>query len=295
MEPIERIVLNMGLVSPEDVERAKSEAARVGRRLAPMLVDLDLIDERALASAMAHATGLAVVEPLVEPDARTERTVPGGVARQFEVIPQKIEGEMLYVAMIDPTDTQALSALRAVASGREIEPIIGLRQSVAHMVEAVYPEALDGDVTLLPRRFGTFGTPGLAEAMPPLPPLPPPVPEPVSEPVPQPPPAPTPETAPFEYGNETIARIVGGTPRSIFQTVAAPYADELASFGTPQEDELGTMFARNEGPPPGTFDPGPSPVSGKTEERLAEIVDAIRRLERRFDSIEQLLSRILTR
>src|SRR5688500_5486937 len=89
---LEELLLARELISPEQLEEARTQAAQRGRSLGRVLIELGYLNEASLVSILAGQLGLEFVD-LSEAslDASAIATVPEAVARRHNCIPVRFE------------------------------------------------------------------------------------------------------------------------------------------------------------------------------------------------------------
>ena len=128
---------------------AKRDAEMRHKRLAPTLIDLGLIDERRFATWISDITAVPLVDPLPDDTVfALERRLPRAIAGELQVVPIRLEGDRLTVAMIDPTDDETTEVLRKT-TGLDIRPAVGRYEELMRLVRRFYPED-DAEPTILP-------------------------------------------------------------------------------------------------------------------------------------------------
>jgi len=138
---IGEILLEQGLISrkalQEALERQKSEGGRVGYHL----VQLGACTEEDLVGVLSEQYGIPAIDlrslyQHVERDLLT--LVPESIASRYDVFPVHKTGNILTLAMADPTNVVALDDIR-FRTGCEIEPVLAsefaLREAIQHAYE----------------------------------------------------------------------------------------------------------------------------------------------------------------
>ncbi len=149
MDRLEELLLQTRALTPEQLERAKSDAKRTRKRLAQTIINLGLVDDRRFAQWMAHVSETPLVDPLPAGAVHAlERRIPRGIAREYEVAPVAIEGDVLTVATINPLDESCASILRTT-TGMNIRFVTARYGPLTEVVTRYYPED-DSEVTILP-------------------------------------------------------------------------------------------------------------------------------------------------
>ncbi|HDK38585.1 MAG TPA: type II secretion system protein GspE, partial [Thiolapillus brandeum] len=141
----------MGRLSIRDYSRAQRLAAESGVSIWHMVNKLGLVSERDLAQAFARELNLELLDAESFPDVPLfEDVVSQRFLKESRVLPLYLENESLYLAMADPTDEFAISAMQA-ASGHQVQPVVALPADIDHAIQRLYSagrsamgEILDG-------------------------------------------------------------------------------------------------------------------------------------------------------
>ena len=125
-----RTLVANGKVSAEHMTRALRDHGTLGESLPRYLLRERLVAEDDLVEAMAGEVGLPFVDlATTEPDPDAAGLVPASVARRHTVLPIGFDGNVLIVAMADPTDVFALDDLRSIL-GRNFRPVVATRAQI---------------------------------------------------------------------------------------------------------------------------------------------------------------------
>lgn len=136
------------LIDEVQMQVALAEQKRTGKRFGSTLVDLKFIDENVLAAFLSKQIDIPCISLLhIEIPRKILRKMTREVALQWKAVPVRTDGAGLEIAMVDPTETDALEALEA-ATGMTVIPLIAPESSIATMIERCYPREIDGDDTL---------------------------------------------------------------------------------------------------------------------------------------------------
>jgi type IV pilus assembly protein PilB len=118
------VLVDEGLITTDQLERAAAEQERVGRSLGRVLIDLGLIKEPDLVAVLARQIGLEFVdlgEYQIDPQAAS--LISEQVAKRYRALPIGFEDEKLIVAMSDPANVFALDDIRTI-TGMEVKPVV---------------------------------------------------------------------------------------------------------------------------------------------------------------------------
>ena len=141
MKKLGEILIERGLLTPEDLERALGiQRERSGEKIGRILIDLGFLAQRDLLLALSEQLGLSVASldgpPAVTPE--TERLSPRFL-RQARALPLAVDGTTLRLAMADPLDFETLSVVRVV-TGLTVEPELATEAEILDAIERYYGE-----------------------------------------------------------------------------------------------------------------------------------------------------------
>ncbi len=132
------LLVQQNKLADADLQRARRVQEGTGEGLDALLVKLGLVSERDLAEALAAHLNLPLVRPNDYPETPATN---GGVSPRFlkesRIIPLFEDEQGLTVAMSNPTDEYALSALR-LATGKTITPRVGIPSELEAAFERLY-------------------------------------------------------------------------------------------------------------------------------------------------------------
>src|SRR5918997_6214807 len=118
------VLVDEGLITSDQLEKAAAEQERVGRSLGRVLIDLGLVKEPDLVAVLARQIGLEFVdlnEYQIDPQAAS--LISEQVAKRYRALPIGFDGERLIVAMSDPANVFALDDIRTI-TGMEVKPVV---------------------------------------------------------------------------------------------------------------------------------------------------------------------------
>ncbi len=129
-EHIGTLLLEEGLLTQRDLERAAAVQAESGLPLTRVLVEEHMVAEGDIVRILARHSGLEYVnlaETTIDPAAAA--LVPEALARRYGVIPIGFDNGRLIVAMTDPGNVLVVDDLRAI-TGMRISPRIATRTDI---------------------------------------------------------------------------------------------------------------------------------------------------------------------
>jgi type IV pilus assembly protein PilB len=118
------ILVEEGLISAEQLERALVEQSRTDQLLGRILIDLKMVKESDLMAALAKQIGFRFVDLSdYQIDAGASMLIPEQVARRYRALPIGYEDSRLLVAMADPANLFALDDIRTI-TGMDLQPVV---------------------------------------------------------------------------------------------------------------------------------------------------------------------------
>ncbi|RKZ07389.1 type II secretion system protein GspE [Candidatus Fermentibacteria bacterium] len=121
---IGQLLLNSGIITNKQLEKALSKQSEDGSRIGYHLVNIQAISEEDLNKFLARQQSIESANLNTEEiDEDVIHLITGDIARRYEVIPIRREGRKLIVAMTDPNNLFAIDDLR-FSLGMDIQPHI---------------------------------------------------------------------------------------------------------------------------------------------------------------------------
>jgi type IV pilus assembly protein PilB len=142
-----QILIELGYITPEQLEQALGEHQRTPKSLGRVLIDLGMIKEGDLVRALAEQVGLEFVdlsEYPIDPTATT--LLPEALARRYRAIPIGERDGKLLVAMSDPANVYALDDIRTITN-RDVQPLVATANDVERAIQKY--AGMDGQVEAL--------------------------------------------------------------------------------------------------------------------------------------------------
>jgi type II secretory ATPase GspE/PulE/Tfp pilus assembly ATPase PilB-like protein len=135
---IGQVLVEGAFLKPQDLLRAQEKARDQGRKLLDVLLQDNLISAETLATVLSFQFNVPVIDlRQYEIEAQAVALVPEEVAREHRVLPLKVEGDVLTVAMEDPSDVGTLDTLAALSSKR-LRVVIPLHGGVEEAIRTHY-------------------------------------------------------------------------------------------------------------------------------------------------------------
>ncbi len=134
-------LIERGLITEEDLDRALELQKDRGEKLGRILVDLGFVALRDVLGVLSEQMRVPLVAidspPPVTPETET---LSARFLRQFRCIPLAIEDNVLHLAMSDPFDFETLAAVKA-STGLRVLPALAAEQEILDAIDKYYGEA----------------------------------------------------------------------------------------------------------------------------------------------------------
>lgn len=131
------ILLDCGLVTPEQVEEAVSRQIETGRMIGETLVELGIASEESIIWALSKQLGIPFADvqaETVDPD--LIRRFPESLLRRTQAVPLFRSPEGITIACADPSDGEAIASLQEAAESA-VSFVIGGPASIRRALDAV--------------------------------------------------------------------------------------------------------------------------------------------------------------
>jgi len=138
MKKLGELLIEKGIINPQQLEVAIAESKRTNRLLGDVLVHLGFATSAQISKVLAEQSGQEYIN-LREYDIAEEalRLVPETMAREHSLIPLAVEDRTLTVALANPYDIVALDKLKAL-TGYRIKGLIADKQSIQEAIDLYY-------------------------------------------------------------------------------------------------------------------------------------------------------------
>ncbi|HNT36093.1 MAG TPA: ATPase, T2SS/T4P/T4SS family, partial [bacterium] len=133
------ILVEQGVITRQQLERALREQSTTGKRIGDFLVDMGFVRPEAILRALARQHGMKYVnlkETRLNPDAKN--LLPESVVRDNKILPLEKRGDTIRVAVADPDRIAILQEI-AKQEGVQIEAYLSLDRDIDERVAALFP------------------------------------------------------------------------------------------------------------------------------------------------------------
>ncbi len=132
------LLLDAGFITEDQLSNALEIQKKTGSKIGNILIDNNFVTESQVMEVLEFQLGIpfidlnTVVIPL-----DVQKLIPYPLIRRHNVVPVKLEMNMLYVAMEDPLNFIAIEDMR-MATNYEIVPIISFRSAINSTINKLY-------------------------------------------------------------------------------------------------------------------------------------------------------------
>jgi len=138
-KPLEEILLEANIVTPQQIAEAKAEAQKLGINLEEALIKLGFVSEELITSKIAEALSLPYVKlSNYIIDQNVIKLVPEEIARKHKLIPLFMLEDTLTVAMADPQNVSALDELRLKTKLKYIDVVMSGKTEIENAINQYY-------------------------------------------------------------------------------------------------------------------------------------------------------------
>ncbi|MCH3960583.1 MAG: Flp pilus assembly complex ATPase component TadA [Solobacterium sp.] len=132
------ILQDAGVLSEEDLNRALSIQKTSGKRLGTVLIENKFITEMQLIDTLKMQLGIDFEDLNNEKiDPSMAKYIPKNIAKQYRIVPVKVQGDRLWIAMEDPLNFRAIEAAKEVSKKR-VTPMIAYSDAVGRALSVLY-------------------------------------------------------------------------------------------------------------------------------------------------------------
>jgi len=141
-QPVSRrlgdLLVREGLIDNEQLTRALQEQKGSNDKLGGILVKLNFVTEEKLIAFLSRQYGIqSITLSQLDVDPEVLKLVPEQIARKYEVLPIKRQGNQLTLAMGDPTNVFALDDV-AFMTNLQVVPVVASQAAIRAAIDRSY-------------------------------------------------------------------------------------------------------------------------------------------------------------
>ena len=138
------LLVEGGLITNDQLAAALEVQGTSGKPIGRVLIDQGVISESDLVRALAKQVGLDFVDLTEHPiDATVASLIPEALARRYQALPIAWDGDLLVVAMADPSNVLAVDDIRAL-TGAQVRSVVATAAQIRDAIDRFH--RLDGEV-----------------------------------------------------------------------------------------------------------------------------------------------------
>ena len=132
------LLIAAGTITPEELDMGLQRQKETKERLGAALISAGIITEAELIEALRLQLGIEYIalSKTTIPISMAQ-VVPKNIAKQFQVVPVRMERDELYLAMSDPMNFYAIEEVKK-AVRKKIVPMIATTEGVEHAILVLY-------------------------------------------------------------------------------------------------------------------------------------------------------------
>lgn len=132
------LLIAAGTITPEELDMGLQRQKETKERLGAALISVGIITEAELIEALRLQLGIEYIDlSKTTIPISMAQVVPKNIAKQFQVVPVRMERDELYLAMSDPMNFYAIEEVKK-AVRKKIVPMIATTEGVEHAILVLY-------------------------------------------------------------------------------------------------------------------------------------------------------------
>ena len=132
------LLIAAGTITPEELDMGLQRQKETKERLGAALISAGIITEAELIEALRLQLGIESIDlSKTTIPISLAQVVPKNIAKQFQVVPVRMERDELYLAMSDPMNFYAIEEVKK-AVRKKIVPMIATTEGVEHAILVLY-------------------------------------------------------------------------------------------------------------------------------------------------------------
>ncbi len=137
-KPLGEILIEKGLLQPQQLEIATEESKRTGERLGAVLVKRGFVSQKALGKVLEAQVGIPYVHLADETvDPKVVRLLPEVFVRRHKALPLRREGNVLFVAMQHPINLMVVDEIKLM-TGMKVSSLISTDREIAEEINRIF-------------------------------------------------------------------------------------------------------------------------------------------------------------
>src|SRR5215813_6362317 len=144
--PLGDLLVAGGLITRDQLALALRKQKGTAEKLGSILVRMNFINEDQLAGFLSQQYGVpSITLASINVESIVLQLIPGGIARRYDLLPIKRDGDNLTVAMADPVNVHAIDHVTFI-TGLRVLPVVAAQGAIREAIEKYY-ESGSGSMT----------------------------------------------------------------------------------------------------------------------------------------------------
>lgn len=132
------LLIEAGVISEGQLDEALAVQKKTRKRLGDILIERNIVTSSELIEALQTQLGIDFIDlTAVSLPVELAKFVPRNIAKKHNVVPVKLVGDTLYLAMSDPLDFIAQEEVQLV-SKKKVVPMIAVKKACEQAIETLY-------------------------------------------------------------------------------------------------------------------------------------------------------------
>ncbi len=143
MERLINYLLENGLATDQQIEKAREQQRQSQRPFTAVLVEIGILDREGLLKTLSESSGMEVVDlEKTAPQPESISKIPASQARLYGIVPLKLEGNRLIIALADPFNLRVTDDL-GFTTGCEIIGQLAPIEDIQKAIQKIYGSQLE--------------------------------------------------------------------------------------------------------------------------------------------------------
>ena len=159
-----QLLLESGQITAEQLQHAAEEAVKAGEPMGRTCLRLGLVNEGNLKTVLELQYGLNYVNlSKLTPDPELIELLPQELILQEQLIPVSKEGNRLTLAMVTPSDREALDKAKKLLPDWQLRTVVCSDDGFENFAQRMLPEPV-GEKQILPEQMSNIEIPNMTES-----------------------------------------------------------------------------------------------------------------------------------
>lgn len=148
------LLIDAGVLKEEQLKEALTIQKETKSRLGDILLESKMITNEELIDALQMQLGIDFIDlSTITVPVELARFVPRNIAKKHCIVPVKLVGDTLYIAMSDPLDFIAQEEVKAI-SRKKVVPMIATKKATEQVIETLYGSEGTAEQSRVKREVG---------------------------------------------------------------------------------------------------------------------------------------------